>query len=249
MSSGRFHPLGVHAPPKFPSREIRAFIPDAVTPGPDTPVLYVFDGQNAFSDPHAPHGGWRLDIALAALSRSTHSVPVVIAIDHSPERMTELCPWRDGGGWGGGGDTVLEWLLQTLAPHVQRELGLGSGPVKTALGGTSMGGLLALYGHLKHPGEIGGALSLSPSFWPADCAALRVLPSLPTPAISRVYLDCGGREASGRMMALVSKMAAHLATRYAPEQLRYVEDLDADHTELQWARRLPEALRFMYRES
>lgn len=246
---GTFTTLGLFEGPQgFPSREVRAFVPPGLMPGPATPTLYVFDGQNAFSDPSAPHGGWRLDAALGSLDPAVHTLPLVVSIPSSPQRMTELCPFRDAEGWGGGGEALLNWLLGTVAPRVQQAFGVRPGPLNTALAGASMGGLLSLYGHLQYPGEFGGALCLSPSLWPADFAPLRVLPALRTPAISRIYLDCGGVEAEGRMIALVEKMAAHLATRgYPPSQLKYVADSGADHLESEWARRLPGALGFFYR--
>jgi hypothetical protein len=63
-----------------------------------------------------------------------------------------------------------------------------------------------------------------------------------------VYLDCGAREGGGRMLPLVERMAKKLRGRgYPPEQLMMRADQRGAHNERHWRRRLPLALRFMFR--
>ena len=112
----------------------------------------------------------------------------------------------------------------------------------------SMGGLAAMYAHHRHPDVFGGAICMSPSFWFAKGAILRFVEETPRPPISRVYLDCGAREGGGRMLPFVERMAKKLRGRgYPPEQLMMRADQRGAHNERHWRRRLPLALRFMFR--
>jgi predicted alpha/beta superfamily hydrolase len=107
---------------------------------------------------------------------------------------------------------------------------------------------MALRGHFRFPHLFGGALALSPSCWVGDFAIFEDLRRRPLPSISRIYLDCGGREAEGRMLPPARALAQELKARgYSGEQLRWVEDPEADHLESEWRKRLPGAVRFMYR--
>ena len=106
----------------------------------------------------------------------------------------------------------------------------------------------ALYAHFRHPEVFGGALCMSPSFWMARQAIFGFVEGRPTPSISRVYLDCGAREARGRMLPIVARMADHLKGRGYPEgQLLWRPDSRGQHSERHWRRRAPRALRFMFR--
>jgi predicted alpha/beta superfamily hydrolase len=111
-----------------------------------------------------------------------------------------------------------------------------------------MGGLAALYAHFRKPRAFGGALVMSPSFWVHGGEILRWVRAQPTPALSRIYLDCGEREGRGTLLPQVAAMAAHLATRgYDPDHLLFRADPRGAHSEASWRRRLPRALRFFYR--
>ena len=57
----------------------------------------------------------------------------------------------------------------------------------------------------------------------------------------KLYLDNGSREMSARQMN-----ALLLGKGYQRDvDLKYVVEQDAEHTETAWARRLPDALRFL----
>jgi enterochelin esterase-like enzyme len=67
------------------------------------------------------------------------------------------------------------------------------------------------------------------------------------PPISRIYLDAGAQEASGRMLQAADRLAQDLAGRgYSPGQLMWRPDPRGGHNERAWRRRLPKALRFMF---
>lgn len=242
----RFESLGVHAPPGFAPREVRARVPDdGAWP---KPALVLLDGQDAFSDAGAAGGGWGVDDAIAKLDARRTIAPLVIAIPHAREaRIDELTPWPIDGR-GGRAFELLRWIARELTPSVRARFELPEGALGAVLGGASWGALAALVGHFEHPDVFGGALCLSPACWVGDFAIFDWLERRPTPTFSRIYLDCGAREAEGRMLPPAEELARRIRARgYSRRQLWWRPDPRGEHTEADWRRRLPRALRFMFR--
>ena len=245
---GQIHILGPLAVPGHAPRNVRVYLPSTFTPDVPRFALYMFDGQNIFDDGPSFSGGWYLHEAVERMARSRRPAPVVVGIDHGgSSRLDELSPWacKD---CDGQVDALLGWITGSLMPRLAAELPLIPGPVGAVVGGSSMGGLAALYAHFHSPQSFGGAMVLSPSFWLNDAAILRWLPEQPTPELSRVYLDCGVREGRGIVLPQVAEVAAQLATRgYGEDRLMFRPDPRGAHSESSWRRRLPRALRFFYR--
>lgn len=246
-SRGTFHHLGPFEIPQLSARPVRVYQPAERGGGEPPAALFVFDGQNVFGDEGSFSTGWHLDEAVDRLG-ARFVAPLIVAIPHGGERrMDELGPWHFGP-QGGLADPLLDWVAGTLVPEVRRRFPLAEGPAGAALGGSSMGGLAALYGHLRHPDVFGGAICLSPSLWFAYPEAFRYAAARSKPTISRIYLDCGAKEAGGRMLPAARQMAELLSSKgYGPDQLMFRADPRGVHNERHWRRRLPGALRFMYR--
>jgi enterochelin esterase-like enzyme len=245
---GAIHILGPLAVPGHAPRLVRVYLPSTFTPEAPRFTLYMFDGQNLFEDPPSFSGGWHLHQAIEKLARSQRPAPVVVGVDHGgSKRIDELSPFEAAGG-AGLLDGLLDWMIDSLIPRLAAELPLIGGPVGAVVGGSSMGGLAALYAHFRNPRNFGGALVMSPSFWVHHGEIQAWVAAQPTPAVSRVYLDCGVREGRGALLPRVAAMAAHLATRgYDPDHLLFRADPRGAHSEASWRRRVPGALRFFYR--
>lgn len=247
---GAVNLLGPFAVPGLPERHVRIYLPQGYTPEREGGhfALYLFDGQNVFDDPPSFSGGWHVHELVERLGRAGRPVPVVIGIDHGGEpRIRELSPfsWE---GQPGQISVFLGWVTGTLMPALAAELRLIGGPVGAVVGGSSMGGLAALWSHFHYPHAFGGALVLSPSLWVADQAIFADLGEQPDPPVSRIYLDMGAREDRGRMLPIAAAMAAHLAGRgWGADRLLWRPDAKGGHNEASWRRRLPKALRFLYR--
>jgi predicted alpha/beta superfamily hydrolase len=245
---GEIQILGPLAVPGHTPRLVRVYLPAAFTPEGPRFALYMFDGQNMFDDHPSFSGGWHLHEAVERMARGKRSAPVVIGIDHGgTKRIDELSPFEMQGG-AAGLNGLLDWIVDSLIPRLAAELPLIPGPVGAVVGGSSMGGLAALYAHFRKPRAFGGALVMSPSFWVEDGEILRWVRAQPTPDLSRIYLDCGVREGRGTALPMVAATAAHLASRgYDPDHLMFRADPRGAHSEASWRRRLPRALRFFYR--
>lgn len=245
---GKIQVLGPYAPPGLVARRVRLYLPADFDPDVPHFTLFLFDGQNVFDDEPSYAGGWYAHEAAERLARAGKPAPIVVGIDHGgPERIRELSPFPVQGNKGQL-DILLDWLLGTLKPALAERLPLIEGPAGSAVAGSSMGGLAATYAHFRRPLELGGALAISPSYWVDDGAILDWIQAQPRPPFSRVYLDSGMREGRGTLLPLVARMAGHLASRgYGDMNLRFRTDPKGLHNEQSWRRRLPAALRFLYR--
>ncbi|HVY47834.1 MAG TPA: alpha/beta hydrolase-fold protein [Minicystis sp.] len=236
--------LGPFEAPGFSPRHVRVYAPQGrETAG--AKALYLFDGQNVFGDEGSHAGGWHVHEALDALGPQA---PVCVAIEHGGvARADELGPWWTPRG-GGRGRAFLAWVAEGLVPRLAGELGLSTRPEDVVIGGSSMGGLAALFAHHEHPARFGGVLAMSPSLWFADGALVEHVRAAPRPWTSRIYLDAGGREGGG-MAAGCERLAAALRDKgYGERDLRYVFDAVGGHCEAAWRARVPGALAFLFPE-
>ena len=229
-------------------RQVRVWLPRGYDPSHAHRVLVLFDGQNVFDDRGSFAGGWHVHDAVDDLATSKRRPPVVVGIDHGHDhRIRELSPFPIHGG-DGKLDAFLDWIATGVLPLVSQHAHIAHGPVNTAIGGSSMGGLAALYAHFRRPDLFGGTIVMSPSLWVGQGAIFDFVSRQSTPMISRVYLDCGSKE--GRMIQLAQRMAGLLAARgYPAQQFMWRPDPKGTHSEAHWRRRVPKALRFMYRET
>lgn len=229
-------------------RRVRVYLP-ARRPKRATPrpTLYLFDGQNVFDDEGSFAGGWHAHRAVDRYAARRANPPVIVAIDHGHEaRIDELTPFKHGHR-GGRAESLVAWIAGTLAPRLRGEFDLSHEPRATIIGGSSLGGLTALYAHYRFPEVFGGALSMSPSLWFGSPKVIDFIASLGVPWTSKVYLDAGGHEARGSMLAAARQMAKHLQTRgYRGDRLKFRVERRAQHNEAAWRRRFPGALRFLY---
>ncbi len=230
-------------------RRVRAYAPHGHVHDQPRPTLWLFDGQNVFEDEGSFAGGWYAHEALDRFAVLKKPVaPVIVAVDHGhAQRIHELTPWSDGK-QGGGAEQFIGWLVSDLMPLARRSIGLRPEPELTFIGGSSLGGLAAMYAHFKFPQAFGGALVMSPSFWFAQRQIFDFVRTQPEPWRSRIYLDCGAKEGRGMMLKHAQDMAEHLSQRgYGKDRLMWRPDAKGTHAERHWRRRLPKALRFLFR--
>jgi predicted alpha/beta superfamily hydrolase len=228
-------------------RRVRVYVPSRYDGWHAHRALVLFDGQNVFGDHGSFAGGWHTDAAIDRLPKKLQP-PIVVAIDHGgAARIDELVPWKALRGRGGELDRLLDGVASVIVPEVHRRWHVVPGAVGFCLGGSSLGGLAALYGHFRAPEIFGGALAMSPSLWVANRAIFPFVEARPKPTYTRIYLDCGVREGRG-MFALAEGMAALLHARgwHGDHSLMWRPDAKGAHSEVHWRRRLPKALRFLY---
>lgn len=215
-------------------RRIRVHVPRGVEAAP--PVLVLFDGQNALDDVGSFAGGWHAHLAIDRLPKTIRR-PVLVAVDHGGvHRLREL--WKDL-------DLLLA-LVERALPIAEKRTGLRFDPAARVIGGSSLGGLASLAALARHPGFFSGAMAMSPSAWYAHERIVRELAHAELAAPVRVYIDVGLQE-SVQMVRAARHVAALLALRLDAARLMWRPDRRGKHRERDWKRRLPKALRFLFR--
>jgi predicted alpha/beta superfamily hydrolase len=245
MTDYVIHHLGPFDIPGLRSRSVRVYVPPGA--GSGAPVLYMFDGQNVFDDEPSYAGGWHLHRTARSLWKKHGRAPVIVGIDHGGEaRIDELSPWPAERS-AGRTDALLDWIGGVVAPRVQADFHVAADPPHVGIGGSSLGGLAALYAHFRNPERYGLVLSMSPSLWVGRGQLFDYIAERSKPWTSRIYLDAGGLEAGGRMLEAARKLAGDLRTRgWDDGSLRFVEAKRGTHSEKHWRRRAPGAIEFLF---
>jgi predicted alpha/beta superfamily hydrolase len=223
-------------------RDVLVYLPPSYASGDRRyPVIYFQDGQNCFDRATSFAGTeWAVDETLEGLAGEGLEV-IAVGLPHAGEaRLREYNPFAHV--WKGEGETYLNFLLNEVKPVIDRDFRTLPDRPHTGIFGSSMGALISLYAFFRHPYAFGMVGAMSPAFWVGHGAIYRYIEQAYFND-GRIYLDNGTREMSARQMHRLL-----IQRGYRDEaNLRYVTEKGGEHTESAWARRLPEALRFLLR--
>ena len=223
----------------------------ALPPSYDTttngyPVVYMHDGQNLFDPATAFAGHWQLTTVLAELAALGTEAIIVGIANKGKHRLHEYSPFPDLVRGGGGGDRYLAFVAETLKPIIDHDFRTNPARATTAIAGSSMGGLISLYGLYRFADIFGAAGVMSPSLWYAGRTILDYVDTWSTLAVGRLYLDIGLGEPQAAVAdarALRAILEKHGPAK-APE-FEYVEDEGGIHDEATWGRRFSRCLPFL----
>jgi predicted alpha/beta superfamily hydrolase len=254
---------GLDGPSYAPGRDILVHVPAGAFDGDRRyPVLYMHDGQNLFDAATGFSGEWEVDETLAVLANEGIELIVVGIPNGGDLRYAEYTPYRGRPGpWpqGGSGREYLRWVVETVKPAVDAAFPTRTDRSATGIMGSSLGGLISLWAAVEHGGTFGRIGAMSPAFpgWQGvilgQLRRLRVRPE-------RAYIDVGGHEGSHAPTPAEERRwsagfpydarrvrdALVMSGLSESVDLRFVMDPDAIHHESAWARRLPDALRFLF---
>ena len=236
----------VHSPELGTRRDIHIYLPPSYThSGRHYPVVYMHDGQNLFDHAISFAGEWGVDETMERIAHEGVEAVVVGVPNMGVSRTAEYSPYRDERLGGGQGDAYLRFLTDTLKPLVDAQFRTQRECEHTGLAGSSMGGLISLYGFLRRPDVFGFAGVMSPSLWFAQGAIFQDVHHLPS-WDGRIYLDTGTGEGRGQVKQtrLMVRMLRR-KTRHPRLQLHYVEDRGARHNEEAWAGRFERAIKWL----
>ena len=205
----------------------------------------MHDGQNLF-DPRSSYAEpWRVGTAMERASQRSIEAIVIGIPNMGVDRIAEYSPFVDPKVGGGRGDVYLDWIIGTVKPLVDGEFRTRPDRAHTGMVGSSMGGLITLYAYLRDPSVFGFVGVLSPSLWFAGRSIFSTLQSC-VHVPGRIYLDIGGREGTVALDDARRMRDALVAKGYAlGSELRWVEDPRGRHNEVDWGRRLSDALPFL----
>ncbi|MEB3284771.1 MAG: alpha/beta hydrolase-fold protein [Candidatus Sericytochromatia bacterium] len=239
-------------------REVVVYLPPGYHNEPNRrfPVMYMFDGQNLFDSATAFNQEWAVDETCDHLIRTGELAPLIVVgvYNGNEKRVSEQSPWKDNRlGADGDGHAFLRWVVGGLKDYIDTHYRTLTGPEDTGVGGSSMGGLTALYAAYRYPLVFGRVAALSPAFWFARSQIFRYIASSTAPPGARIYLDCGELETARvhpkRDFYRVAYSMVDLLTVQGfrlNDNLMWLSDPKGTHSEDCWARRLGPALRYLF---
>ena len=221
------------------------------------PVLYLNDGQNLFDPARAFAGNtWRVGETAGRLIRARRIPPlIIVGIDHGGARRgREYLPVEDSLNPTATeplGREYAEFVTREVMPFIARTYPVARGPSNTGFGGSSYGAIAALNTAMVKPGKFGRLLIESPSLYVGNKFLLRRASAVGRWP-SRIYLGVGTAETRNpqrneETVAHVLELEAILRRAgLGSRRLGVIVEEGATHSEGAWAKRLPDALEFLY---
>ncbi len=218
------------------------------------PVLYLHDGQNVF-DAAAAGAEWQVDETAQRLVADGQIQPLIIVAVHNTSRRideyTATARTHEGVSRGGLAPAYARYLIEQLKPAIDGRYRTLPDAAHTAVGGSSLGGIMSLWLAVHHGDVFGTALVVSPSLWWDDEFPIRDTQKTPLPmsvARPKLWLDMGTGEGEESIQQLRRLRAVLHARGWAAGDIGYQEVQGATHDEASWAARVEPMLRFVDRQ-
>ena len=243
---------------QFGSRIVDYWIPKG---GTDR-LLIAHDGQNVFDGKTSTHRGQTWKMAQTAIHVSQElgiNPPAIIAVWHSSTkenpwgRAQDLAPQRfftqdayidprwklKEPSFVVKSDEYLDQIFNTIVPAIFPE----STPEKTAVIGSSMGGLATLYAAITHPEKFTTALALSTHWIISDQEFARKMVDA-LPLSHKIWMSRGNKGLDAEYPPLQDFVDQLMAKRGFGSRYMSKSYNRSGHNERSWAKYLNEPLRF-----
>lgn len=232
-------------------RTIHMYLPDDYNESTERyPVIYMFDGHNLFYDYDATYGkSWGLADFLDRYDKKI----IIVGLEcshHGNERLSEFSPYDfQERGWGkfkGRGTQTMNWIVRTLKPYIDSNYRTWSHREATAVGGSSMGGVMALFALLKYNKVFSKSAAISPEFFNCLPLYLRDLRGYTIDPDTRIFMSWGTEEdRRGWMTSRILKMEAAMQKRGITTWLLHQQG--GQHCEADWEKQTPVWMDFLWK--
>ena len=215
------------------------------------PVFYMHDAQNLFDKTTSFSGEWEVDETLNKLAQEGDKGCIVVGIDNGgSNRLNEFSPWRNARYGGGEGALYAKFIVETLKPYIDRHYRTKPDRLNTAVGGSSMGGLISMYIAAEYQEVFSKALIFSPSLWFNDSSYTHVVMKGNRQPM-RYYMMAGQPEDNGSVVHDLYKMEKMFLGIGLTPKLHYliVPKSDGQHAEWFWAREFGDAYKWLFAEN
>ena len=209
------------------------------------PVMYMFDGHNIFFDSDATFGkSWGMNSYMTWNRKPL--IIVAVECNHGGAgraRLREYSPvsFQDPK-WGkirGKGKLYMDWMVNELKPYIDANYRTLPDREHTIIAGSSMGGLMALYGATVYNHVFQRAACLSPSLWTDPKRLLQIVDKADIKNDTCIYMDYGSEEMfshPANVNALMD-MDRLLVTKRVNLAFRIVPG--GTHSEASWEKQIP----------
>jgi len=230
------------------TRKIWALLPFDyyIHPEKRYPVLYLNDAQNLF-DENAPYGNWEIDKKLAVLTEYGRGDVIIIAIEHGGKSRNSEYNFGSEQLGAAEGKKYIRFLTDTLKIFVDKNYRTKPEREYTGLGGSSLGGLISVFGGLIYPEVYSKLMIFSPSLWTAK--------DLSFPHIhftekfhTKMYIYSGGQESQNHLRNMLEfrERIKIESKQYADLEIRTSINPIGSHTESFWSDEFPRAVEWLY---
>lgn len=279
VSTGSIERVDAFESKYIPARTVDVWLPPSYDPSNSYAVLYMHDGQMLFDAATTWNGQeWRVDEVAGELIAADKVRPFIVVgvFNGGVNRHSEYFPQKPFESLSGSqqaqqyelqrsetqplfaaevySDRYLKFLVEELKPYIQQNY-----PVKSEesyLLGSSMGGLISMYGLLEYPTEFKGAACLS-THWPGSFEVNgNPIPQafndyidskLETLTYQKIYFDFGTETLDALYPPLQAKVDEVFIARDFPKAQWTSKRFEgAAHTEEAWAARLHIPLEFLF---
>lgn len=233
-------------------RTIHLYLPDDYEESEERyPVIYMYDGHNLFSDEDATYGkSWGLVEFLENYDKKF----IIVGIECNHEgnqRLCEFSPYSFSSNYfghiKGKGKVLMDWVVNELKPMIDNEYRTLPERESTAIAGSSMGGLMALYTILKHNQTfskaacVSSAISLCLKQIKHDMKNVKIVPE------TKVYLSFGTNETDNVDLTLNRNVWFHnlIVKQGARCMVNVVKD--GYHCEAAWEKENPVYFDFLWK--
>ena len=207
------------------------------------PVMYMFDGHNVFFDEDATYGkSWGMNKFMVESKKDL----IIVAVECNHEgnqRLIEYSPLNyENSSLGrirGKGSIYMNWMVKELKPYIDNNYRTLPDRLNTIIAGSSMGGLIALYGVTVYNHIFQRGACLSPSLWVAPGKVLEFVARAHIRRDTLIYMDYGELEMFNHAATQESMIStAHLLlTKRVNLALRIVPG--GTHSEASWEKQIP----------
>ena len=249
--------------PKGKNRPLHIWLPeDYETSGKRYPVMYFFDGHNLFLNEDATYGkSWGLGEFLAGWEKEI--ILVGIECGHEgDERLSEYLPYpvyfhKFIRKFKPMGNATMDWIVSEIKPMIDAEYRTIPDREHTAIGGSSMGGIMSLYAGVHYNQWFSKAACVSSAMGFCMGPLMRDIQRSHIEPGTRFYLSWGTKEAFGNKNPEIddrhsktyrwnTRAAGALKAKGASIAL-YCQ-VGGEHCEADWEKQNPIYMNYLWKE-
>jgi predicted alpha/beta superfamily hydrolase len=229
------------------------------------PVVYMHDG-NVLFEPESNIMGWNLGPTLSRLCETTEiTPPLLVGIWRTDRRFTEYSPQKAfeshlppeiladvrRTGFYPHSDGYLSFIVNELKPFIDESYRSRPDARNTFLVGSSLGGIMSIYGLCEYPELFGGAGCLS-SHWPIGAGVMvpYLRDRLPAAGRHKLYFDHGTETIEAQYVDFQKQVDSLVRERGYTADRDWMTRVFAghDHTEGDWRARVHLPLKFFLKD-
>ncbi|HPG30462.1 MAG TPA: alpha/beta hydrolase-fold protein [bacterium] len=214
-------------------RDVLVWLPESYDKNPEKryPVMYMHDGQQIFDPATSTHGiDWQIDeTATDFIKRDKMEEIIVVGNNCTDNRNKEYSDGKEG-------KAYQNFMVNILKPFIDSNYRTLKSREHTSVMGSSMGGLASFLLIWRHPEIYSMAGCFSPAFF-LDWYELKESDLSKYPL--KIYIDNGGIGLERRLQPGCDLMLKTLMEKgfELGKNLIWFQDLEAGHSEEQWAKR------------